>query len=111
VCRPHLAATGEVKAFKLTQVAGAYCAGSEKNKMLQRIYGTSFPDKQQLKDYLDQQEEAKKRDHNKLGRELAISRLSTTLARVCRSCCQKGHAPSSSCSALSKMRKNAVATS
>lgn len=67
---PHLAATGEVKAFKLTQVAGAYWRGSEKNKMLQRIYGTSFPDKQQLKDYLDQQEEAKKRDHNKLGREL-----------------------------------------
>jgi len=67
---PHLASTGEVKAFKLTQVAGAYWRGSEKNKMLQRIYGTSFPDKQQLKDYLDQQEEAKKRDHNKLGREL-----------------------------------------
>jgi len=67
---PHLSATGEVKAFKLTQVAGAYWRGSEKNKMLQRIYGTSFPDKQQLKDYLDQQEEAKKRDHNKLGREL-----------------------------------------
>ncbi|NCA97760.1 MAG: threonine--tRNA ligase [Clostridia bacterium] len=67
---PHLASTGEVKAFKLTQVAGAYWRGSEKNKMLQRIYGTSFPDKQQLKDYLEQQEEAKKRDHNKLGREL-----------------------------------------
>lgn len=67
---PHLSSTGEVKAFKLTQVAGAYWRGSEKNKMLQRIYGTSFPDKQQLKDYLDQQEEAKKRDHNKLGREL-----------------------------------------
>lgn len=67
---PHLSNTGEVKAFKLTQVAGAYWRGSEKNKMLQRIYGTSFPDKQQLKAYLDQLEEAKKRDHNKLGREL-----------------------------------------
>ncbi|MEA4890267.1 MAG: threonine--tRNA ligase [Clostridiaceae bacterium] len=69
---PHLDNTSEVKAFKLTQVAGAYWRGSEKNKMLQRIYGTSFPDKQQLKEFLDQQEEAKKRDHNKLGRELGF---------------------------------------
>ena len=67
---PHLANTAEVRAFKLTQLAGAYWRGSEKNKMLKRIYGTSFPDKQQLKAYLDQQEEALKRDHNKLGREL-----------------------------------------
>lgn len=69
---PHLENTAEVRAFKLTQVAGAYWRGNEKNKMLQRIYGTSFPDKQQLKDYLDQQEEARKRDHNKLGRELGF---------------------------------------
>lgn len=67
---PHLASTGEVKAFKLTQVAGAYWRGSEKNKMLQRIYGLSFPDKDQLKAYIAQQEEARKRDHNKIGREL-----------------------------------------
>ena len=67
---PHLENTSEVKAFKLTQVAGAYWRGSEKNKMLQRIYGTSFPDKESLKQYLDKLEEAKKRDHNKLGREL-----------------------------------------
>ncbi len=67
---PHLANTGELRAYKLTQVAGAYWRGSEKNKMLQRIYGTSFPDKDQLKEYLDRMEEAKKRDHNKLGREL-----------------------------------------
>ena len=67
---PHLKSTGEVKAFKLTQVAGAYWRGSEKNKMLQRIYGLSFPDKEQLKAYLLQQEEARKRDHNKIGREL-----------------------------------------
>ncbi|HBP38441.1 MAG TPA: threonine--tRNA ligase, partial [Clostridiales bacterium] len=65
---PHLANTAEVRAFKLTQVAGAYWRGNEKNKMLQRIYGTSFPDKQQLKEYLDRQEEARKRDHNKIGR-------------------------------------------
>ncbi|MDD2533733.1 MAG: threonine--tRNA ligase [Eubacteriales bacterium] len=69
---PHLTKTGEVKAFKLTQVAGAYWRGSEKNKMLQRIYGLSFPDKEQLKAYLAQQEEARKRDHNKIGRELGF---------------------------------------
>lgn len=69
---PHLPNTNLVKAFKLTQLAGAYWRGSEKNKMLQRIYGTSFPDKDQLKQYLDQLEEAKKRDHNKIGRELGF---------------------------------------
>lgn len=69
---PHLPDTGRVKAFKLTQVAGAYWRGSEKNKMLQRIYGTSFTDKKELNAYLQQQEEAKKRDHNKLGRELEL---------------------------------------
>lgn len=67
---PHLENTGEVKAFKLTQTAGAYWRGSEKNKMLHRIYGTSFPDKDQLRTYLAMIEEARKRDHNKLGREL-----------------------------------------
>ncbi len=67
---PHLENTGQVKAIKLTQVAGAYWRGNEKNKMLQRIYGTSFPDKAQLNAYLEQLAEAKKRDHNKLGREL-----------------------------------------
>ncbi len=67
---PHMENTGDLKAFKLTQVAGAYWRGSEKNKMLQRIYGTSFPDKDQLKAYLDRIDEAKKREHNKLGREL-----------------------------------------
>ncbi len=67
---PHLENTGDIKAFKLTQVAGAYWRGNEKNKMLQRIYGTSFPDKGMLKEYLEKMEEAKKRDHNKLGREL-----------------------------------------
>lgn len=67
---PHMESTGEIKAFKLLSCAGAYWRGSEKNKMLQRIYGTSFPDKEQLKAYLTQREEALKRDHNKLGREL-----------------------------------------
>ncbi|MHB8963349.1 MAG: threonine--tRNA ligase, partial [Saccharofermentanales bacterium] len=67
---PHLDNTGEVRAFKLLNTAGAYWRGSEKNKMLQRIYGTSFADRKELKEYLEQVEEAKKRDHNKLGREL-----------------------------------------
>lgn len=69
---PHLPSTGKVKAFKLLQAAGAYWRGSEKNKMLQRIYGTSFPKKGQLDEYLAALEEAKKRDHNKLGRELEL---------------------------------------
>ncbi len=67
---PHLHSTGAVKAFKLTQCTGAYWEGNSDNKMLQRIYGTAFPTKDELNAYLTQQEEAKKRDHNKLGREL-----------------------------------------
>lgn len=73
LCRgPHLVSTGKVKYFKLTQIAGAYWRGNEKNKMLTRIYGTSFEKKSDLTEYLDQLEEAKRRDHNKLGRELNI---------------------------------------
>lgn len=67
---PHLPSTGKVKAFKLQSVAGAYWRGSEKNKMLQRIYGTAFFDKAEMEEYLAAREEALKRDHNKLGREL-----------------------------------------
>ena len=73
---PHLASTGKVKAIKLTHVAGAYWRGSEKNKMLQRIYGTAFPAKEQLDEYLERMEEAKRRDHRKLGRELELFMLS-----------------------------------
>jgi threonyl-tRNA synthetase len=69
---PHLMSTGKVKAFKLMQQAGAYWRGNEKNKMLQRIYGTAFPKKSDLDDYITRLEEAKKRDHNKLGRELKL---------------------------------------
>lgn len=69
---PHIQNTSAVRAFKLTSAAGAYWRGSEKNKMLQRIYGTAFPDKSELKAYLDAVEEAKRRDHNKLGRELKL---------------------------------------
>jgi threonyl-tRNA synthetase len=75
LCRgPHVQTTKEIKqeAFKLMSIAGAYWRGDEKNKMLQRIYGTAWENKDQLKDYLLQLEEAKKRDHRKLGRELEI---------------------------------------
>ncbi len=67
---PHLFTTGAVKAFKLTQCTGAYWKGDQKNKMLQRVYGTAFPTKDELKAHLDAIEEARKRDHNKIGREL-----------------------------------------
>ena len=69
---PHVASTGKVKAFKLMSVAGAYWRGSEKNKMLQRIYGTAFETREELDAYLTRLEEAKKRDHRKLGRELDL---------------------------------------
>ena len=73
LCRgPHLPSTGKIKAFKLTQLAGAYWRGDEKRKMLTRIYGTAFPKKEELEEYLVRLEEAKKRDHNKLGRDLGI---------------------------------------
>jgi len=67
---PHLSFTGAVKAFKLTSCTGAYWRGDSKNKMLQRIYGTAFPTKDELNAHLEAIEEAKKRDHNKIGREL-----------------------------------------
>jgi len=69
---PHLPSTGRVKSFKLMQVAGAYWRGSEKNKMLQRIYGTAFDNKKDLKKYLNFLVEAEKRDHRKLGKELEL---------------------------------------
>ncbi|MCJ7482411.1 MAG: threonine--tRNA ligase, partial [Thermodesulfovibrionales bacterium] len=73
LCRgPHIETTGQVTAFKLLSIAGAYWRGNEKNKMLQRIYGTSFTDKKALKDYLDFLEEVKKRDHRKLGKDLDL---------------------------------------
>ena len=67
---PHLPSTGKIKAVKLTSIAGAYWRGSEKNKMLQRIYGTAFTSKEALEAYLAEREDALRRDHNKLGREL-----------------------------------------
>ena len=72
---PHLMTTKPVKAIKLTSLAGAYWRGSEKNKMLTRIYGISYPKKAQLDEYLTMLEEAKKRDHRKLGKELKLFTL------------------------------------
>ena len=69
---PHLMTTGPIKAFKLTSIAGAYWRGDEKNKMLVRIYGISFPKNAELEEYLTRLEEAKKRDHRKLGKELRL---------------------------------------
>lgn len=69
---PHLMSTKAVKAFKLTSLAGAYWRGDEKNKMLTRIYGVAYPKKAQLEEYLHMMEEAKKRDHRKLGKELGL---------------------------------------
>jgi threonyl-tRNA synthetase len=77
LCRgPHLPSTGKLgKAFKLTKLAGAYWRGDSKNSMLQRVYGTAWASEQQLKDYLTQLEEAEKRDHRKLGREMDLFHL------------------------------------
>jgi threonyl-tRNA synthetase len=73
LCRgPHIPSTGAIKAVKLTNIAGAYWRGSEKNKMLTRIYGITFPQQKELEEYLALIEEAKKRDHRKLGKELGL---------------------------------------
>ena len=73
LCRgPHIPSTGIIKAIKLLNVAGAYWRGDEKNKMLTRIYGITFPKQKELKEYLEMLEEAKKRDHRKLGKELEL---------------------------------------
>src|SRR5579883_475984 len=76
LCRgPHVPSTGKLKAFKLTKVAGAYWRGDSRNEMLQRIYGTAWPDKKQLEEYLHRLEEAEKRDHRRIGRELDLFHL------------------------------------
>ena len=78
---PHLARVSDVKAIKLQSATGAYWRGSEKNKMLQRIYGTAFPKAAELEEHLNALEEAKKRDHNKLGRELEIFTTSESIGQ------------------------------
>ncbi len=78
---PHLSTTADIKNFKILSITGAYWRGSEKNKMLTRIYATAFAKKQELDDYLVQLEEAKKRDHNKLGRELELFTTSDVIGQ------------------------------
>lgn len=78
---PHIMSTGAVKAFKLTSCTGAYWRGNEKNKMLQRIYGVAFPKASELEEHLARIEEAKKRDHNKLGRELELFTTSDVIGQ------------------------------
>ncbi|TLZ15118.1 MAG: threonine--tRNA ligase [Gammaproteobacteria bacterium] len=76
LCRgPHVPSTGKLKAFKLTKVAGAYWRGDSRNQMLQRIYGTAWPDKQQLEEHLKRLEEAEKRDHRRIGKDLDLFHL------------------------------------
>ncbi|MEC0208272.1 threonine--tRNA ligase [Paenibacillus ehimensis] len=82
LCRgPHLPSTGRIKAFKLLSVAGAYWRGDSKNKMLQRIYGTAFPKKSEMDEHLHLLEEAKKRDHRKLGKELKMFTFSSEVGQ------------------------------
>lgn len=78
---PHVNYTSKVKAFKLLSATGAYWRGNEKNKMLQRIYATAFATKDELNEYLEQREEARKRDHNKLGRELELFTTSDVIGQ------------------------------
>ena len=82
LCRgPHIISTGLIKGIKLTKVAGAYWRGDSKNKQLQRIYGISFPDKKELDDYLRRIEEAEKRDHKKIGREMELFMTSESVGK------------------------------
>ena len=82
LCRgPHLMTTAPIKAIKLTSVAGAYWRGDEKRKMMTRIYGVSFPKKKMLDEYLAMMEEAKKRDHRKIGKELELFMFSETVGK------------------------------
>ena len=83
LCRgPHIPSTGRIKAFKLLSVAGAYWRGDEKNKMLQRIYGTCFAEENTLNEYLKLLEEAKKRDHRRLGKELDLFQINEEVGCV-----------------------------
>ena len=81
---PHIPSTGKIKAIKLLSVAGAYWRGNEKNKMMQRIYGVTFPTKKELDEFLFRLEEAKRRDHRKLGHELELFLLTPKVGVDCR---------------------------
>ena len=89
-CRgPHVPSTGRVKAFKIMSLSGAYWLGDEKNPQLQRIYGTAFFSKKDLDEYLTRLEEAKKRDHRRLGKELELFTVSEDVGLACLSGCQR----------------------
>ena len=96
-CRgPHVPSTEKLKAFKLLSIAGAYWKGSEKNPQLQRIYGTAFFTKKELDEYLNELEEAKRRDHRKLGKELELFTVNELVGAGCRSGCRRAR-PSADC--------------
>ena len=93
LCRgPHLPNTGYIKALKLTNIAGAYWRGSEKNKMLTRVYGITFPKQKLLEEYLVLMEEAKKRDHRKIGKEMELFMISGSRSRLAHVVAQGRHA-------------------
>ena len=113
LCRgPHVEHTGQIVAdgFQLLSVAGAYWRGDEKNAMLQRIYGTAWRNRKELRKHLDQLEEAKKRDHRKLGRELEIFILKRRSGRVCLSGCRAAPSSSKSSNAWPKRPRRRPAT-
>jgi threonyl-tRNA synthetase len=105
LCRgPHVASTGDIKAFKLTHVAGAYWLGSERNEMLQRIYGTAFPTAAEMDEYLQRIEESLKRDHRRLGRELDLFSIQEEVGPA--SCCGIRGSASCATSSSSSGRKS-----
>ena len=98
LCRgPHVPSTGQIKAFKLLTSAGAYWRGDERNPMLQRIYGTSFPSEDALQKHLDNLEEIKKRDHRKLGKELDLFSIQDETGPWVNSLASQGFANSPAC--------------
>lgn len=108
---PHLFSTGAVKAFRLTQCTGAYWKGDQKNKMLQRVYGTAFPTKEELNDYLAAVEDAKRRDHNKIGRELEYFTTVDVVGQGLPSSCPRAHVSSKRFSAGLRMSSRRAAVS
>ncbi len=109
---PHLDSTGRIKgnAVKLTQRTGAYWRGDSSRKQLQRIYGVAFPKKDELDEYLRRQEEARKRDHNKLGRELEYFTTVDVIGQGLPICCPRAPRWSRPCSAGWRTRSRSGAT-
>ena len=111
LCRgPHGPSTGRIKAFKLLSLAGAYWRGDERNKMLTRIYGTAFLSKKDLERHLEMLEQARARDHRRLGPQLGLFVLRDRRRRACRSTCRTGWSSSTRSSAWYASSSNAAAT-